>query len=316
MQARELAEQGPLMGDPNMIPKARLNIVIQEIDKAFIAHRAGPLPGGVARLDQIVSVFVGPEWYFRRPDRPYTVAEKNLVVETMRAISAVYPHMVIMPGTIVWAKQPTPGQWKDLTNTAPVFWNGQLLKEMDKAQQCGDVSGLVDLAEYSKTAAKGKVSPMFDVGNLKFAIEICADHQSRRARKKLGESSLRKGKGVDVHMVTGAGQVSGLASIVAKPGGIVASSDSDLSTRTGEDVKIVTAPPVKGSSDVTAGTEPTGRALTTVTPFLPQKGVDATKDLGEPLKSQQEAKLLATQVTKRGAANWPVTVFYDARNLP
>jgi hypothetical protein len=235
-----LAGQLAGAGVENAAIEARIDIALQEIDRAYHAHRAA----ATRPLDRVALVFVGPEWFFRRPDRPYTKAEQSLVIQRMKAVSRVYPDMVIMPGTIVWGDLKS-GRWAGLSNTAPVLWMGEVIRLVHKSADCGDTDGLVTPDAFT-AAGSGKADSLFDVANLRFALDICVDHHQKRARReyeaRYGEKSLRKGEGVDVHIVTGAGQVASPDSVVAKPGGLVISADA--SEGLGK-VEVVTGAPEK-----------------------------------------------------------------------
>ena len=51
----------------------------------------------------VMPIFQGPEWFFRRPDRPYTPEEKDATIAALAALSADYPNMLIVAGTMLWA---------------------------------------------------------------------------------------------------------------------------------------------------------------------------------------------------------------------
>lgn len=207
-------ESTPLVDLPTV--DARINLALMEIDKAFHHHRTKPPPPGVDP-GEVVLVYVGPEWFFRRPDRPYTREERDHVVKTVTAASRLYPDMVLMPGTIISADIGAQGA-KDLTNTALVALNGELLTTLDKGDDAGDTAGLVPGALFSAEARKKEGSSFFDVGNLRFAIDICVDHQHKRAQKEGGAA--------DVHIVSGAGQSPEWDKVAVGPGGLAIGSDS------------------------------------------------------------------------------------------
>lgn len=106
---------------------------------------------------------------------------------------------------------------------------GDVVRFVHKSADCGDTDGLVTPDAFT-AAGSGKADSLFDVANLRFALVICVDHHQKRARREYearhGEKSLRTGEGVDVHIVTGAGQVANPASVVARPGGLVISADA------------------------------------------------------------------------------------------
>ena len=262
MTAAEVAEKkrlvaGGLEATPMIdLPTvdARINLALTEVDKAFHHHRVQPPPPGVDP-DEVVLVYVGPEWFFRRPDRPYTREERDHVVKTITAASRMYPDLVLMPGTIISAYVDEEVGAKELTNTAPVALNGKLLTTVDKSDDAGDTAGLVPAALFSAEARKREGSSFFDVGNLRFAIDICVDHQHKRARKELqrdeGEDVLSTGGGADVHIVTGAGQSPERDKLAARVGGLAIGADAQGSGGTAA-VREITAPDTTGPDRPTA----------------------------------------------------------------
>lgn len=201
-------EQEQSNNDDDGHVKARLNIVTKRILNAYQEHaKTNPEP-------TTVFVFLGPEWYFRRPDRPYSRKEKKQVIDSIVAVSALFPNMVIMPGTLISADYSKKKGWYKLTNTAMVAWNGTLLKTIDKQDPNGDEKGLVEISKFKP----GKEKSDFKLGDLKFAIDICQDHNSKRAQKQFQDA--------DVHLVSGWGQYMTGANSSLKPKGIGLSSDS------------------------------------------------------------------------------------------
>src|SRR5581483_11980466 len=93
-------------------------------------------------------VFVGGEFAFRRLDGPCDHDERNQVISAFEDASALYPDMLIMPGTIV-SGTPNSGRrgageprWKEVRNTAAAFWNGRLLHMVDKQSDAGTTAGV------------------------------------------------------------------------------------------------------------------------------------------------------------------------------
>ena len=191
LQQRLLAEQEEHEGNKGEVI-ARVNLVVQALEKAYKAHQA-QVQGGV----RTIMVFLGAEWHFRHADGPFTLKERDLAIEKCRAVSAVYPDVVLMPGTILaYERKDKRKRFMEITNTAPVLWNGAVLKLIDKASPAGDTLGQT---KETFKGDPGKGSAFFDLGELRFAIDICVDHNDQRAKLE--------GKEADVHLVTGAGQL-------------------------------------------------------------------------------------------------------------
>ena len=137
---------------------------------------------------------------------PVSPAERDQVIETFRKISRLYPDMVLVPGTIRSGehRKSKAGTWKNIRNTAFAVWNGQLMHTHDKLGNAGDTT--VEGENNAKGWAKNKEStksPLFTIGNLQFAIDICADHSTTPGRAKA--ATQKSGRKTDVHLVTSAG---------------------------------------------------------------------------------------------------------------
>jgi hypothetical protein len=190
MQGRLEAEQAEHKGDKGDV-SARLNLVVQALEKAYKTHRAEMQ----TTTQRTIMVFLGGEWHFRHASGPFTLKERALAIEKCRALSALYPDVVLMPGTILAHEEAGEEGFLGITNTAPILWNGTILKLVHKAGNAGD-------ARKDKDTFKGapdNESAFFDLGELRFAIDICVDHFDQRAKKE--------GKEADVHLVTGWGQI-------------------------------------------------------------------------------------------------------------
>lgn len=204
--------------DSGIDVEARINLVIAEIAAAYRAHRARFDPHRASPFDRTLLVFVGPEWFFRRPDRPYTRDELKAVIRAMVAISALFPEMLIVPGTVISADKSMFSGWKNVTNTAIVVWNGNLLKTIDKASDCGDTCGLVAGGRF----LGGQESPIFGLGDLTFALDICVDFTARRAQQAVEKEKAE----ADLHILTSAGQGPDPRNTATRHGGFILHADS------------------------------------------------------------------------------------------
>jgi hypothetical protein len=206
--AAEVAERDRLAGGrdagPNAALDARINLALGEIDKAWRHNRAQAGPG--VDPSEVLLVYLGPEWYFRRPDRPYTREERDHAMSIFAAASKLYPGMLIMPGTLISADYAA-GAFDKLTNTGFAVYDGRIVKQIDKSQDAGDTTGLVGGQAFG--GAPAGQSSIFSVENLRIAMDICADHDTARTLKELqsthGVDALSAGHGVDIHLVAAAG---------------------------------------------------------------------------------------------------------------
>jgi hypothetical protein len=209
-----------------------------EIDKANGKHQAELALPGITAPDRAatVMVFLGPEWMFSNRQTPVSPPERDSTIEKFRKLSVLYPQMVLVPGTIRSGKprkaKKHTGHWKDIRNTVFVVWNGRVVHTHDKQGDVGDTNvasahPAQDPVKRYGGSKKDKQEmakdPIFQLANLKFAIEICGDHFDRRAQKALGTDPA-----ANVHLVTAAGTTPQREKSATGPnGGIMLGSDVD-----------------------------------------------------------------------------------------
>ncbi|GAA4263661.1 hypothetical protein GCM10022255_110230 [Dactylosporangium darangshiense] len=222
----------------------RLQMLRDAARSAYQDFRNRHAVGTSAQPTTTVGLFTLPEWFFKRAGVPFTAADQQAVVNEALSLSAEYPHMIIVPGTTLWASQPANGRIT-LHNTAVAVLNGRLLHEVHKVHESGDTVGYFPPAgpntvlarirrsqfqegvRQSRTAAGTDASVVFEVGRLRFSLEICLDHGHSRARRDL---TAVDGGGAHVQILVsnGAdlGNLSGL-----RPGGVAVSNDGQLKTQ-------------------------------------------------------------------------------------
>lgn len=179
-----------------------------------------------------IGVFTAPEWYFSQPDKPYSEQDVELIEAKLMNLSAQYHNMLIIPGSILWQGESDEG--KTLKNTAISYMHGQIVHRVDKYNEGIDVSMYTEKSETGRSIPQsrqdfkqqwirgggtmeqqvGELSnndqtSIFEVGNLKVAVEICADHNSGRARQELnnlmGNSDEIENDGFDLQILLSAG---------------------------------------------------------------------------------------------------------------
>lgn len=253
----EMNQQLDLTGS---VSEARINMTIDKIETVY-KHHLAQYTGQDS--SNVLLVYMGPEWFFNLFNYPISRDEKESIIEKFRALSLLYPEMLIVPGTIlsgdpVFDKAKTLiGYHKNIANTAPVLWNGNLLHTINKKDPAGDIPQGVD----KKNWKTGKEDPVFDLGDLRFAIDICADHGSRRAQKYF-QKQKRK---ADVHLVTAAGRTFEPEGGATREGGVGFGSDvagggatgsvthvDEGGERTGTNIE----PTVLGGETLTPGRDP------------------------------------------------------------
>ena len=184
---------------------------------------------------QVLGVFTAPEWFFKRPGKPFSASDKETMEGAFKALSDKCPEMMLIPGSIMWAAGS--GSKARMHNTAMVFLNGAKIKEHNKHGNMGDTDGYSENKKkaYEKASEEDETDTKFNVGNLSMSLEICGDHSSdSRARKEDASGKTASG-GVDVQIIIshGAGYSAGGKAI--REGGIVVSNDGANPThRSGE----------------------------------------------------------------------------------
>ena len=191
---------------------------------------AGALSAGEqqARMrgHDILYVFMAPEWYFRRRERPLTEAEFVNAVEAVRALSreAQWRAWLIVPGSVYWARPAEPvsrlgveqmqkvagpqaagpaefQRWH-VFNTSVAFNNGQFVNMCTKAYEA-DIPharrdawswGMDDKDLHKQAPLDAHGLCAFNFGGVHFGLEICLDHQYGRLLREVA------GEGVDVHL--------------------------------------------------------------------------------------------------------------------
>ncbi|MEU8349390.1 hypothetical protein [Streptomyces sp. NPDC048845] len=219
---------------------AMMRAKITEAHRQFRAQGAGA---------DTVGLFTAPEWYFKRPGTAFSRADKDHIVNEMLKLSAASPGMLIVPGSIVWGESSAAGTV--LRNGAVAVMNGRIVHETTKRNESADVSGYhpsPEEAARNKRADRGlgarlktnferageaaTDSSTFTMGNLTVSLEICLDHDKKRA---LEDWKNRGGPRPHLQILVSAG--SRLGKAVVRNQGVGTSNDAlDLSSREREGV--------------------------------------------------------------------------------
>ncbi|MCB9284637.1 MAG: hypothetical protein H6563_11225 [Lewinellaceae bacterium] len=210
IQSSGLNDQGDIL--------KRLEYLINQIKKAETNLKDDP---------KVLRLFVAPEWFFRRKDRPYYLKEATTMLDELlkESLSPPLNSWMIVPGTILWGDK-TGEKWT-IYNVAPVVCDGKLLSLVHKDQEGSDIPegengnynwGIYDVpipprsADNSPEALeerKKKVHDMsvrvikelgkplgdtdtqgyFSCRNIQFGLCICADQNSPRLKKLVVEKT-------------------------------------------------------------------------------------------------------------------------------
>lgn len=224
----------------------RVALLRKRIDKADAFFST--TPGPVKRRP--VTVFAAPEYLFARSASEHfiTETEKDDIVDALRLISRDFPHILLFPGTIAWAKETQPGapetkhalaqhklagtavySQNDLDalknaqkkkknrfslarNTCYVMHGGELLLEYHKRDNGNEVHPASDGTDvYFVHGARDSV---FDAEGLTFGLKVCAEVRTDLPRM------------VDVQVVISASHRVTDTSMQLKPGGYCGHADA------------------------------------------------------------------------------------------
>ncbi|RKE10678.1 papain fold toxin 1 (glutamine deamidase) of polymorphic toxin system [Catellatospora citrea] len=183
-----------------------------------------------------LGVLTLPEGFFKRPGVPFTEVDREFILAELQWHSAARPHLLIVPGTMVWIGESPDGR-PTLNHSAFAVLNGRLVHEVHKlyptdefvgyggawadAAELGarPVPSTAVSAEASAQLARAKVaedftlmfregnasredaaglagSSAFAVGKMLFTLEISRDHAMGRAVAELAAGRAPKVDGV------------------------------------------------------------------------------------------------------------------------
>ena len=190
---------------------------------------------------RVLGVITAPEWFFKRPLKPFSKSEKSTLQKYVKNLSNSYRELLIIPGSIVWE------DGKAIRNTTFAYLNNKLLRELDKQSDGGDVVGFYPTSGESKKKKQSKAegryqkgfgrkieaggnvpggSSFFQAGNIRFSLEICKDHIEGRAKQEQTLNSSAPKSGVDVQILISHGSNIRQPSDVTRPGGIIVRNDA------------------------------------------------------------------------------------------
>jgi hypothetical protein len=166
-----------------------MNIAITAIEQAYRRHQQA-MESMPATAGETLMVFLGAEWFFGK-GRPYSMKEYEGTVRRIVAVSALYPDVIFIPGTILTYNKRKGDTYIGVRNFAPVAWHGRHITTIQKRLHGGD------LAKEHFIGGEDE-DPTFTLGDLKLALDICQDHFNSRARGWATDA--------DVQIVTSSGQ--------------------------------------------------------------------------------------------------------------
>ncbi len=150
------------------------------------------------RITDPICVFVAPEYYFLKQiheDGTWTMCserDKDEICSELKALSKTHSKLVLLPGTIAWARQrraPVPGhpdRVYDGFNTALFLSGGKILHEYDKKADDGNCRAKTTNVSF----ASRRTSQIFKLRGLRCGIEVCADFGRKNLAKEAGAQSL------------------------------------------------------------------------------------------------------------------------------
>ena len=187
-------------------PVMRMNVAITAVEQAYRRHLQAVQ--NVTTPGENLMVFLGAEWFFG-VGRPYSPQEYEDAQKRIVAVSALYPDVIFIPGTILTYTKKKDDRYLGVRNLAPVAWHGNLITTVQKQLHGGDLD--------PKEFIAGRGDPTFTLGDLKLALDICQDHEQKRAQGVTNDA--------DVHLVTSAGNSPTVEKSAVKPLGLMIGAD-------------------------------------------------------------------------------------------
>jgi hypothetical protein len=183
-----------------------------------------------------LTIFMAPEFYFKYENgKPYSRVTFINQIDYMKAISASFPQVLWVPGTVWWS-EPHSQDTVVVHNTAAIYHQGQLIRTWQK-QRLSTIDGLKAgpevwdrwEVEHARILEETQ-DPFFQVRHgadtLRFGVEICLDHltldkePSYGVLRTLYSKRYVQGPGVDVHLLVAAGMTTQAENVVARKGGL------------------------------------------------------------------------------------------------
>jgi hypothetical protein len=145
---------------------------------AFVQQ--GVIPAPPPRL---LKIFIAPEYFFRKHQKrselsgkttAYSEEDKNYATNAMQHLSRQAAGCLVIGGSVFWTP-PSIGKFKPIRHTIFVYFDGQLLLEYDKRNDCGELWDF-ELSRGYKFMAGAKRGT-FAVDGLNCGLETCLDHE-------------------------------------------------------------------------------------------------------------------------------------------
>lgn len=183
------------------------------------ALRAAGHPGEEKRY-----LLIAPEYYFSAGSDRHVVSysEKTKTLARLRAISLAHPQLILLPGSMAYYKRttqedrlkyPTHNTRYLAHNASWAFQGGAKHYKYNKMDDAAEVLGH-ESRGGSIVYRGGTHAGQFDLGGLRFGVEICADHDAGRLAADLEHL-------VDVHVIMSASVGLRPQHLCARDGGYV-----------------------------------------------------------------------------------------------
>lgn len=131
---------------------------------------------------RILKIYLAPEYLFRKHYKrsegsgkitAYSQEEKDYAVNALQHMSRQGGGCLVIGGSVFWTP-PALGNFKPIRHTIYVFYDGQLLLEYDKRNDCGELWDF-ELSRGYKFMPGARLGA-FAVDGLNCGIETCVDH--------------------------------------------------------------------------------------------------------------------------------------------
>jgi len=169
-----------------------------------------------------VQILLSSEWYFRMPGRPYTQAERDAIVNDLRALSRKYPEWLIVPGSIYWSPDNQTLATIRVYNQAVALFCGEVIKSRTKREShdidsdlgvrakerwgpdWSDANGGPVIPDPVAITAESREPAIFDLKGRDYCVEICRDQWVGDAVKGYLNHAANN-TGADIYLFTSNG---------------------------------------------------------------------------------------------------------------
>jgi predicted amidohydrolase len=194
-----MTQDSPIVNVPDDIPSR-----VQQLQNGFATARGfmpvpvvlpGVVPAPPPPPGDLLRIYLAPEYFFRKNWQQtqaakaisaYSEAEKTAVANHLQQFSRQLGGSLVIAGSVFWVPAAL-GSWQ-IRNTVLIYYNGNLLLEYDKRNDCGELRPWELGLPYR--FIPGATPGMFNVQGLSCGVETCVDHEVGQLRRQDGQNNL------------------------------------------------------------------------------------------------------------------------------